>query len=130
MALRFVDATELKEGSFVTLEGGAYNIRSIEISKTGKHGHPKCRIEAVSVMDGKKKVMAVSGHERFEVPLVEKKKAQILSINGDVVSLMDLESFENLELPVPEELKDQVKETANVEYWDIEGKRLLKRVLL
>ena len=130
MVLKVVNATELKEGNFVTIDGSAYNIRSIEISKTGKHGHPKCRFEAISVMDGKKKVLAVSGHERFEVPMVEKKKAQVLSVMGDMVSLMDLESFENLELPIPDELKADIKETANIEYWDIEGKKLIKRVLL
>lgn len=129
MALRVVNATELKDGGFVTIDGEAYSIKNMEISKTGKHGHPKCRFEAISVFEGKKKVMVVPGHERFEVPMIEKKKAQVLSLMGDKASLMDLENFENLEIPIPEELKEQIKETVNVEYWDIEGKKIIKRVL-
>ena len=127
MVLKVVNATELKEGNFVTIDGSAYNIRSIEISKTGKHGHPKCRFEAISVMDGKKKVLAVSGHERFEVPMIEKKKAQVLSIIEEKASIMDLESFETLEVNCPEEIRNELKEGDNVEYWDIEGEKIVKR---
>lgn len=129
MAYKLVNATELRTGSFVEIEGDAYAIKSIETSKTGKHGHAKCRIEANSLTGGKKKVLVVPGHERFEVPMIDKRKAQILSVHGDMVSVMDLDSYENFELGVPEEFKDELKEQVNVEYWDIEGKKIIKRVL-
>ena len=40
----------------------------------------------------------------------------------------DTENFENLELAVPEELRADIKENMNVEYWDIEGKKIIKRL--
>ncbi|HJZ18903.1 MAG TPA: translation initiation factor IF-5A, partial [Candidatus Nanoarchaeia archaeon] len=73
MVLKIINASEAKTGTNVTLEGTHYTIKSIDISKTGKHGHAKCRIEAVGIINGQKKVFVVPGHERFEVPLVEKK---------------------------------------------------------
>jgi translation initiation factor 5A len=128
MAFKVVDAIELRDGGFILIEGEAYLIKNLEVSKTGKHGHSKCRFDAISVTDGKKKVIVVPGHERYEVPLIEKKKGQVLSINGDKASLMDLESFENFELTIPEEMKAELKDGQTVEYWDVEGKKIIKRV--
>lgn len=129
MALKVVDATELRVGSYVTIEGEHYVIKSMDVSKTGKHGHAKCRFEAVSLFGLKKKVMVVPGHERFEVPMIDKRKAQVLAISGDNSTLMDSESFENFELGIPEDLKDAVNEGMTIEYWDVEGQKLMKRTL-
>ena len=129
MVFKVINATELKIGSFVILEGEVFQIKSMEISKTGKHGHSKCRIEAVAVIGEKKKVMVVPGHERFEVPLIEKRKAQVLSILNNKANLMDAENFENFELEIPEDLKEQVKEGITLEYWDMEGRKIIKRAL-
>jgi translation initiation factor 5A len=129
MVFKVIDAIELRDGGFILIDGEAYAVKNIEVSKTGKHGHAKVRFDALSVVDGKKKCIVVPGHERFEVPLIEKKKGQVLSIAGEKASLMDMESFENFELNIPEELKAEVKDGLNVEYWDIEGKKLIKRVM-
>ena len=109
------------------IDSKAHAIRKMDISKTGKHGHAKCRFEAVDVMTGKKKVMVVPGHDKFEVPMIEKKQAQVLSIGGGNANLMDSVSFETFDLPIPEELKEDVKDGITVEYWDIEGDKLIKR---
>ena len=129
MALKIVDATGLRVGSYIMIDGDAYTVRSMDVSKTGKHGHAKVRMEAVGVLSGKKKVMVVPGHERFDVPMIDKRKAQVLSLMGDKVSVMDAESFENFELDIPEDLKGEIKDGVTVEYWDIEGVKMVKRVL-
>lgn len=129
MVLKVIDAVELREGSFIILEKDSYAVKNIEISKTGKHGHAKVRFDAISVTDAKKKCIVVPGHERFEVPLITKKKAQVLSIAGTVASLMDLDSFENFDLQIPEEMKAELKDGQSVEYWDVEGRKLIKRIM-
>ena len=129
MAFKIVEATALRVGGYCLIEGEAFVVKSMDVSKTGKHGHAKVRMEAVGILTGKKKVMVVPGHERFEVPMIDKRKAQILSIMGDKASLMDAENFENFELPIPEDLKDSIKEGMTVEYWDVEGQKLIKRTL-
>ena len=35
-------------------------------------------------MDGKKKVFVSGGHERLESPMINKRKAQVLSIEDDL----------------------------------------------
>lgn len=129
MVLKLIDATQAKSGSTILIEGEAYTVRTNDISKTGKHGASKCRIEAIAIIGGKKKVLAVPGHERFEVPLIDKRKGQVLSISDNSASLMDLESFETIDVPFEEGLKEDLAVEKQVEYWDIEGTKIIKRVL-
>lgn len=127
MAFKLINASEARPGAAITVDGTPCIVRSNDISKTGKHGHAKCRIEAIGVIDGKKKVFVCSGHERLEVPMINKNKAQVLSIEGDNASVMDMESYETMEIPMIEELKTELKEEDQVEYWDIEGVKIIKR---
>lgn len=127
MVLKLIDAIEAKPGIVILVDGNACAVKSQDISKTGKHGASKVRMEAVGIVDGKKRVLAIPGHERFEVPLIKKLKGQILSINGNKANIMDLESFETLDIMIDSELTD-LKENDNIEYWDIEGSiKIIKR---
>jgi len=126
MVLKLINATEAKPGISIIYEGQSCTVKSQDISKTGKHGASKCRIEAIGIIDDKKRVITVPGHERFEVPMIKKLKGQVISI-GEKVNIMDLESFETLDVPVSSEIKAELKEGDNVEYWDIEGKKIIKR---
>ncbi len=129
MVAKIINATEARVGTNILFEGKPMTVKKIDISKTGKHGHAKARIEAVGMFDGGKKVFVIPGHDRLEVPMVDKRKGQVLSL-GDKISLMDLESFETLEVDCPEqEVKEQLKEGENAEYWDIEGQKIVKRKL-
>ena len=110
------------------LEGEPYTIKKIDISRPGKHGHAKVRIEAVGIINKNKKVFVVPGHDRLEVPLVDKRKGQVLSV-ADNVNIMDIENFETIEIQCPEEIKSTLEANSNVEYWDIEGKKIIKRKL-
>ena len=128
MVLKIIEATQAKVGTNIIVEGVPCVVKNVDISKTGKHGHAKCRIEAVGIITEQKKVFVVPGHERFEVPMVDKRKGQVLSI-GNNVSVMDLENFETLEVACPEEIKPELEVNSNVEYWDVEGERIIRRKL-
>ncbi len=127
MSFKIIDAYDAKSGSAIIVDNAPCIVRSNDISKSGKHGASKCRIEAIGIFDGKKRVIAVPGHERFDVPLIEKKKAQVMSVAGDKATVMDSESFETLEVLIAEELKENVKEGSNVEYWIIGNEKKIMR---
>ncbi|MCX6749955.1 MAG: translation initiation factor IF-5A [Candidatus Pacearchaeota archaeon] len=130
MVLKIIDATEVKVGTNIIVEGMPCTVKSIDISKTGKHGHAKCRIEAVGIITGTKKVFVVPGHERLEVPSVDKRKGQILSKADGKASLMDLENFETIEVPCPDSsVFEELQENGNCEYWDVEGEKIIRRKL-
>ena len=132
MAFKLINANEAKSGVTILIDGEACIVRINDVSKTGKHGHAKCRIEAISVISGKKKVLVMPGHERFDVPRVEKRKAQILSLSQEnlTANVMDLESFETFDIPVFEDLREEIHPEEQVEYWVIEDKdKIIKRKL-
>ena len=128
MVLKIIGATEARPGTNILIEGDAYTVKKVDISKTGKHGHSKCRIEAQGIISPQKKVFVIPGHDKLEVPMVDKRKGQVLSM-GDHVSRMDLENFETIDVMCPEEIKVELSENSNVEYWDIEGQKIIRRKL-
>ena len=128
MPLKIINATEAKPGVNIMVDGVPCTVRTQDISKTGKHGAMKARIDAIGIVDGKKRVLLKPGHERLEVPDIDKRKGQIISISGNEANLMDVETFETIVLPIPEEVLD-VKEGVQVEYWDIEGIKVIKRAM-
>jgi translation initiation factor 5A len=130
MAFKLINAHDVKAGTTIMVDKSPCTARGNDISKTGKHGASKCRIECIGILDGKKRIVAVPGHERFEVPLIEKKKGQILSVSGETANVMDSESFETLEIPVSEEVKQDAQEGKQIEYWIVDGIKIIKRVIL
>jgi len=128
MVARVIDATEMRVNTFLLIDGSAFQVKKMDISKTGKHGHSKVRFEAVNIFTGKKKVQVVPGHDKFEVPMIDKRNGQVLSVHGNMASIMDSENFENLDLEIGEGVEGIV-EGGNVEYWDVEGEKLLKRAI-
>lgn len=128
MVLRVINATEARVGTVIMVEGEACTVKSVDTSKTGKHGASKCRIECLGILSGKKKIVAVPGHERFDVPFIDKKKAQVLTVGEGTASIMDLESFETIDVPYQPELEGQIAPEKQVEYWDIEGTKAIMRV--
>lgn len=129
--MKTISATSAKPGTTILWDGVPVSVKGNDISKTGKHGHSKCRMEVVGIFDGKKRVGVVPGSEKLEVPRIEKKKAQVLSVNSaeGKANIMDLESFESFDLEYQEDLKGQLAEEKRVEYWDIEGLKKIMRVL-
>ena len=120
------EISKLKEGRYIVIDGAACVIMKMSRSAPGKHGHAKYRVDAVDVITGSKKVMLYTGHDKVEVPIIEKKPAQVLGISGNTAQVMDMETYENFDLEIPDELKDKIVVGAQVMYWSILGKKVLK----
>jgi len=119
-------ATELKPGSYVIFDNVPCVVKDIQISKTGKHGHAKARVEAVGLIEDKKIIKVMPGSDKVIVPIVEKKTAQVLAVQGDSANLMDTSSYETFDLPIPAELKERIKEGNQVSYWIVMGQKVIK----
>jgi len=128
MAIKIQSVGSLQKGSYVILEGAACKVSDMQISRPGKHGHAKVRLTAVGLVDEKKRIVVMPGHDNVDVPIVEKKSAQVLSIHGDTANVMDSESYETFDLKIPEELKGEVVESVNVMYWIILEDKVMKQV--
>ncbi|MBI2542665.1 MAG: translation initiation factor IF-5A [Candidatus Aenigmarchaeota archaeon] len=118
----------LKPGSFVVIEDVACKVEKIQSSKSGKHGASKVRLEAIGLMDNKRKVLMGPSDDEVTVPIILKKQAQVLAVTGSKAQLMDLVTYETVELDIPEEIADKVQPGAEIAYFEILGTRTLKQL--
>ncbi len=120
----------MKTGSFIVIDGEPCKIVEVEKSKPGKHGSAKARITAIGLFDNVKRSIVVPTDSRVDVPEVLKKLAQVISIFGNTVQLMDLTNYEVYEVPVPEEeeIKEKLSPGIEVEVWEVMGRRKIMRV--
>ena len=128
MATKVENVGDLQKGSYVVLEGAACRVVDMQVSRPGKHGHSKVRLTAMGIVDGKKRIVVMPGHDNVDVPIIEKKAAQVLSVQNDVANVMDSESYETFDLTVPEELKGQIKEGINIIYWAVLDHKMMKQI--
>ena len=128
MTTKIVNAGSIKEGSYIIMDGAACKVVNIDVGKTGKHGHAKARIVGVGLIDEKKREIVLPAHDNVEVPIIEKKGAQVLSINGGKANVMDLETYETFDLPIPEELKASVTEGCQILYWIVLDQKVMKQL--
>ena len=128
MATKLTHVGGLKKGNYVVIDGVASTVQDVQISRPGKHGHAKVRLSAVGIIDGKKRVTVMPGHDNIEVPIIDKRNAQVLSIQGDTANVMDSENYETFDMKIPEEFKGQVIEGATILYWVILGEKMMKQV--
>ena len=128
MDKKLVPASSMKVGSYIIIDNIACRVSSIQTSRPGKHGHAKCRIEAIGIITGQKKIQIYPGHDNVEIPIIEKKPAQVLSISNNIANVMDMASYETFDLKIPDEFKEQVKEGVQVIYWTILNEKILKQV--
>jgi translation initiation factor 5A len=126
--IRNVVATSIQKGKYLIMEGAACIVSDVQISRPGKHGHSKVRISGVGIIDDKKRVVVMPGHDNVEVPIIEKKTAQVLSISEDNANVMDSESFETFDLKIPPELKEGCVEGCSVVYWTILNDKIMKQI--
>ena len=118
----------LQKGNYVVVDGVASVVQSTQTSRPGKHGHAKVRMQAIGILDGKKREIVMPGHDKIDCPIIGKKNAQVLSVTGNTANLMDMESYETFDLPIPQELEGQVVEGSVVLYWEILDDKVMKQV--
>jgi translation initiation factor 5A len=128
MSTEQAEVRELKEGRYINIDDEPCKILSISTSKPGKHGEAKARIEAMGIFDGNKKSVVYPVKHKVQVPLIDKRQAQVVSIQGGEAQLMDLETYEMFQVPVPDDLKDTLKASSDILYIVAMGRKKITRV--
>ena len=129
------DLGSLKIGSYILLphtdqpSGEPCRIVEYDTSKPGKHGSAKARIVGQGVFDGQKRPHVGPVSMQIHIPMINKKMGQIISMNGDLVQIMDSESFETIDVSlVDDEVKGKLSNGDNVEYWVVMDKTKIMRI--
>jgi translation initiation factor 5A len=115
-----MDLGSLKVGSYIIIDNEPCRIVSYDHSKPGKHGSAKARVAAMGVFDGSRHSLVSPVSANVEVPLINKRSGQVISISGQALQIMDLETFEVFETSaVEEEIKNKIRQGGEVEYWQV-----------
>src|SRR5208283_220959 len=111
-----VDLGSTKEGSYILIDGEPCRIVEYDKSKPGKHGAAKARVVGIGVFDSVKRSLVLPVSTNVEVPLIEKKSGQVVSQSDNKVQIMDLETFETIDVPVPteEDIKSKIVSGAEI----------------
>ena len=119
----------LRVNRYVIIDDEPCKIKSISTSKPGKHGESKARIDAVGVFDGQKRSIVHPVKHKLHVPMIDKRTAQVLALIGDsAVQLMDLETYETFDMPIPDEFKGQFESGKEIQYLQALGRKKITRV--
>jgi len=125
---KLVEVGTLKKGDTIIIDNAACKITDLSTSRPGKHGHAKVNMMAVGILDGKKRNKVMPGHDRVDVPIIEKKTAQVLSISGNQANVMDSESYETFDMEIPEDLAEKLAEGNDVLYWELMGLKVMRQI--
>jgi translation initiation factor 5A len=125
-----VDVGDLRVGGYMMIDGEPCKIMDITKSKPGKHGSAKARIVAIGIFDGQKRQFVKPVDCGAEIPIIDKRAGQVFAVNPTGVQIMDLETYEYLDAPFPEEedIKAKLVSGAELEYSRILGRVKINRV--
>ncbi|MFQ6128865.1 MAG: translation initiation factor IF-5A [Thermoplasmata archaeon] len=117
----------LKPNRYILIEDEPCKILSISISKPGKHGEAKARVEAIGLFDEQKRSIVHPVTHKVKVPMIDKRKAQVLAVMGSEVQLMDLDTYETFNVAIAPGLRDELTPGGEIQYLVAMGKRKITR---
>ncbi|PSQ38041.1 translation initiation factor IF-5A [Halobacteriales archaeon SW_12_71_31] len=121
MAREQKEVRELQEGTYVMIDDAPCEITSYSTAKPGKHGSAKARIDGEGVFDGKKRSLSQPVDAKIWVPIIERKQGQVVSVDGDVAQVMDLDTYETISMRVPED--EPMSPDDEIEYLEMDDQR-------
>jgi translation initiation factor 5A len=128
MAETLATIKTLKPGRYIVIDDEPCIVSGLVKSKPGKHGAAKVRLEAVGIFDGKKRFVLKPADTTVEVPVIEKRNGQVVSVTGTTAQLMDLEDYSMFDANIPDEFRGKLDSGKEVVYWRWKGRILIKQL--
>lgn len=118
------EAGKVREGNYVIIEGDPCEVRSVSKSSPGKHGSAKAKIKAKGVFDGKNRHITKPVDSNMMSPSVERKTGQVVSKEGSIAQVMDMDTYETEEMELPDDLN--ASEGDEIEFQVFDDRKLVK----
>ena len=119
---------DCKPGAYIMVDGEPCKVLNYAKSKPGKHGAAKVRIEVIGLFDEKKRQVMQPAAAQVDIPILDKKKAQVISVEGKIANLMDLEDYSTFDANIPAEFEGKLESGMEVEYWKFNQQVAIKLV--
>lgn len=114
-----VEAGQIRKNGYIMIKGKPCKVKDVSTSKTGKHGHAKCKFSASDIFTGASCEELCPSTHSIDVPVVNKTDWMIQGLQDDddtYVLLMndDGEMREDLQLPSIMYKTDEDMKTTNM----------------
>ena len=114
-----VEAGQIRKGGYIMIKGKPCKVKDVSTSKTGKHGHAKCKFSASDIFTGASCEELCPSTHSIDVPVVNKTDWMIQGLQDDdntYVLLMndDGDMREDLQLPNVMYKTDEDLKTTNM----------------
>jgi translation initiation factor 5A len=67
------EAGQIRKGGYIMIKGKPCKVKDVSVSKTGKHGHAKCKFSASDIFTGASCEELCPSTHSIDVPIVIKK---------------------------------------------------------
>lgn len=128
MSTTFASMKDLKPGKYVMIDGEPCKVVEAESSKPGKHGSAKMRVVGIGIFDSQKRALFGSVDDDVEVPVIERKRGQVITVSGNSAQIMDTSTYETFDIAIPEDMLNEVEPGKEVDYLEALGRKILTRI--
>lgn len=128
MSKTVAEVRTLKVNRYIIIDDEPCKIVEYSTSKPGKHGEAKARIVAIGIFDGRKRSTVHPVTHKVQVPIIDKRNAQVIALMGKEVQLMDLETYETFNVQIPENFEGELESGKEIHYLEALGRKMITRV--
>ncbi len=128
MSWNMAELRTLKPNRYIVIDEEPCRIISISTSKPGKHGEAKARVEAVGVFDQQKRSVVHPVTHKVKVPIIDRRKAQVLALMGSEAQLMDMETYETFNVAIPDDVEGTMEPGKEIQYIIAMGRKKITRL--
>ena len=82
-----VEAGQIRKGGYIMIKGKPCKVKDVSVSKTGKHGHAKCKFSASDIFTGATCEELCPSTHSIDVPIVLKKDYCEQVNNGENIDI-------------------------------------------
>jgi translation elongation factor P/translation initiation factor 5A len=118
-----IGVKELDKGKCIINRGEPAKVLKRENVTAGTHMHTKVKLTVQGLFSGRTEVLTLTSHEMMEDVDIVNKRGQVIS--KEPLQVMDLVSYETVEMDTLPELKGQINESDTVSYIEFQGKRVI-----
>ena len=127
MSKTVAEVRTLKVNRYIIIENEPCKIVEYSTSKPGKHGEAKARLVAIGIFTNQKRSIVHPVTHKVSIPMINKGSAQVISIAGDEVQLMDMDTYEMFTVAIPKEFKEKIAAGETVQYLEALGRKMITR---
>jgi len=114
-------AEDLKKGEFILINNAIFKITRKEVVAVGTHSHSKTKIYVQPIEGGGEKNYIYNHQDRVEMPEIENRVGQIISVGTNSLQVMDTKTYETVEVLANPDILQKAEDGKMVFFFTYKG---------